>query len=888
MTVQTAPKPTLMVIDGHSLAFRAFFALPTDSFVNAEGQHTNAIHGFISMLLSLLRDHNPSHIAVAFDAGSTSFRTREYAEYKAGRDETPPEFRGQIGLLKESLEAMGITWMEKPDFEADDILATLAKQGEGQDYDVLLVSGDRDAIQLVNEQTTLLYPSVQGVSKLTHYTPDAVHAKYGVYPAQYPDLAAMVGEKADNLPGVPKVGPKTAAKWLDKYGSLDEILAHEAELTGKVGESFREHRDNAIRNRKLNELLKTVELPAGPDELIIRPIDVDAVREVFTRLQFRTLQDRVLKLATERDGAVATADAASAFFSVTVIENAAAGDLEAFLTRAAEDANGIGLALQFHDGDCIEAALASATEVALVRDTSDPVFRDWLASDAIKWCFDAKPDFKRCLTAGIELSGPLHDGQLAAFLDNPVSPPKRLTELVQRYLGESMPEQDSNTLAVEIDADAPPQLAVDAWFLRRAGLAAYERLSDGGKSVFTDIEVPMLPILGQMEHTGIRIDRDLLQQLASEQSGQVAAYAEAAFAAIGGEQINLASPKQLQQVLFEKLDMPKTRRTKTGYSTDAASLEELELKSPHPFLGALRNHRDASKLGQMIETLVKATGDDERIHTTYLQIGAATGRLASTDPNLQNIPIRSAAGQRIRGAFIATPGFDGLLTADYSQIEMRIMAHLSGDESLIEAFNSGEDTHRFVGSKVFGVAPEDVTAAMRSKVKAMSYGLVYGLSAFGLSKQLGVDVAEAKALMAGYFERFGKVRDYLRDSVTQARETGYTETIFGRRRPFPDLNSTNRLARQNAERAALNAPIQGSAADIMKLATIRVAARMRDEGCESNLLLQVHDELVFEVASGEYEALEQIVREEMASAATLRVPLDVSVGRGDNWETAGH
>ena len=888
MTAQTEPKPTLMVIDGHSLAFRAFYALPTDSFVTAQGQHTNAIHGFIAMLLSLLKDHNPSHIAVAFDAGSTSFRTREYPDYKAGRAETPPEFRGQIDLLKEALSAMGITWMEKADFEADDILATLAYEGEQNGFDVLLVSGDRDAIQLVNEETTLLYPSVQGVSKLTRYTPQAVYEKYGVYPNQYSDLAAMVGEKADNLPGVPKVGPKTAAKWIAQFGGLQEILERDEELTGRVGESFREHRDNAIRNRKLNELKRDVELEAGPSELDIRPIDVEAVREVFTRLQFRSLQDRVLKLASERDGAVATSNSDSTFDAVQVLTNPSASQLEQFLTEAANASVELGVAMQFHEGALVELAIAGQDAVAVVSDTADSAALQWLAGDTPKWWFDAKPDLKRALAAGIAIGGPCYDGQIAAFLDNPVSPPKRLSELTQRYLGEMMPEDTGDTLDIAVAEDAPSPLAIQAWYQRRAGIAALQQLAEETREVFFDIEVPLVPVLARMEHTGICIDRALLQSLASEQSRQVAVYAQEAFDAIGGEQINLASPKQLQRVLFETLDMPKTRRTKTGYSTDAASLEELELKSPHPFLGALRHHRDASKLGQMIETLVKAVGEDDRIHTTYLQTGAATGRLASTDPNLQNIPIRSAEGQRIRGAFIATPGFDGLLTADYSQIEMRIMAHLSGDESLIEAFNSGEDTHRFVGSKVFGVAPQDVTPAMRAKVKAMSYGLVYGLSAFGLSKQLGVEVAEAKSLMAGYFERFGKVRDYLRNSVETARETGYTQTIFGRRRPFPELNSTNRLARQNAERAALNAPIQGSAADIMKLATIRVDERMRQAECQSNLLLQVHDELVFEVAPGEYELLEQIVREEMASAATLRVPLDVSVGRGENWQQAGH
>lgn len=878
-----------MVIDGHSLAFRAFFALPTDSFVNAEGQHTNGIHGFISMLLSLLRDHNPSHVAVAFDAGSKSFRNREFEEYKAGRDETPPEFKGQIGLLQESLSAMGITWMQKDDFEADDILATLAAEGERDGYDVLVVSGDRDAIQLVNEQTTLLYPSVQGVSKLTRYTPDAVFDKYGVYPHQYPELAALVGEKADNLPGIPKVGPKTAAKWIAQFGSLQEILERQDELPGKVGESFREHRDNAIRNRKLNRLLTDVELPYEPDDLTIRPIDVDAVREVFTRLQFRTLQDRVLKLATERDGAVVTADHSSVLDKLTIHDSLEGDALAAWLESAMSDSpEGLGLVIEFVDGELSEAGVAGKAEaVRVIQGNDNAPFFAWLQSDAPKVTYEGKDLFKNALRASIPISGAIFDAKLAAFLVNPTGVPKRLSELVQQYLGETLPEADPNQL-LSLEDEASHFTASDAWFTKRAAQAAIDRLPEVTKPVFFDIESPLVRVLGEMEDTGIAIDRELLQELSAQQGEQIAKYEAEAFDAVGGERFNLGSPKQLQTVLFEQLDMPKTRRTKTGYSTDAQALEELELKSPHPFLGALRHHRDATKLKQIMDSLIKAITPDGRVHTTYQQTAAATGRLASTDPNLQNIPIRSAEGQRIREAFITRGEYVELLTADYSQIEMRIMAHLSGDESLIDAFNRGEDTHRYVGSQVFGVDPEDVTPDMRTKVKAMSYGLVYGLSAFGLSKQLGISQSEAKNLMTGYFERFGKVRDYLRDSVAKAKEDGYTETIFGRRRPFPDLNSNNRVARQNAERAALNAPIQGSAADIIKIAMITVDQRMRDAGMRSRMLLQVHDELVFEVVDGEFSSLENLVREEMASAAELSVPLDVSVGRGANWQAAGH
>ncbi len=892
---QQQSKPTLMVIDGHSLAFRAFYALPVDSFVNNEGQHTNAIHGFVSMLLSLLRDENPSHLAVAFDAGSKSFRNREYPEYKAGRQETPPEFRGQIALLQQVLDTMGITWLQKDDFEADDILATLAHEGERDGYQVLVVSGDRDAIQLVNDKTTLLYPAVQGVSKLTRYTPEKVAEKYGVGPERYSDLAAMVGEKADNLPGVPKVGPKTAAKWLNQYGSLDAILEHDAELTGKVGESFREHRENAIRNRKLNQLLTDVELSVAPDGLEIEPVDVDGVRELFTRLQFRTLQDRVLKLAAERDG-TATSRATHPAAELPVHRELSAEQLRAWFAEQEDTCPlGIGVELVFGadtagNTTLLQAGLGGGDSAVVVAEPETlAVVSQWLAADSPKTFFTAKPQLRQAIKAGISIGGALNDGRIAAFLGNPVGVPKRLAELVLRELGETLPESAPETLldADEVGADAG-SIGADAWFIRRATEAAVASLPEPTRPVFSEIEVPLIPVLAQMEDAGIAIDTELLTELSSEQAERAAEFEQQAFDAIDGERINLASPKQLQTVLFDKLGMPKTRRTKTGYSTDAESLESLELKSPHPFLGALRGYRDWTKLRQMTESLRKSVAADGRIHTTYLQTGAATGRLASADPNLQNIPIRSSEGQRIRSAFIAGEGYSQLLTADYSQIEMRIMAHLSQDRDLIDAFVRGEDTHRFVGSRVFGVAPEDVDPEMRTKVKAMSYGLVYGLSPFGLSKQLGIPVAEAKALVAGYFERFGRVRDYLRGSVEQAAKDGYTQTLFGRRRPFGDLNSTNRVARENAQRAALNAPIQGTAADIIKIAMIHISERMAREQLQSKLLLQVHDELIFEVAPGESERLEQLVRDEMGSAADLDVPLSVSVGHGKNWQEAGH
>ncbi|MFD0995551.1 DNA polymerase I [Pseudoclavibacter chungangensis] len=877
-----------MVIDGHSLAFRAFFALPVDSFVTADGQHTNGIHGFISMLINLLKEEKPTHLAVAFDISRHSFRTREYPEYKATRDATPPEFKGQIPLLQDALHAMGIQTITKEDYEADDILATLATEGREAGYRVLVVSGDRDSIQMVNDEVTLLYPSTQGVSKLTRYDPEKVFERYAVRPEQYPDVAALVGEKSDNLPGVPKVGEKTAAKWLAKWDSLQGILDHEDEIPGKVGESFREHKGEAIRNRKLNRLVTDVELPVGPKDLERGQIDVAKVREVFTRLQFRTLQERVLALAAdapEQSGADEAAEAAPVRGELLDEE------LELWIARAVEAApDGLALTVRQSDGAVTEIGVAGETEATalgwLPERADYAPFESWLASDAPKLLFDAKPQVEALRRAGLEIGGELRDAQVAAWLHRPQNPPKRLAELVQQQLDEALPEGDPNEL-VPLD-ESVSYAASDAWFTRRATLAAIERLAEPVRGVFDDIETPLVPVLARMELQGVTIDRAFLQGLADDLSERIRCYEAEAFEAAGGEPFNLGSPKQLQTVLFERLEMPKTRKTKTGFSTDAESLAELERSTPHPFLGALRRHRDAVKLRQIMETLLKSIGDDSRIHTTYVQVGSASGRLSSTDPNLQNIPIRSSEGRQIRRAFVHGPDFVELLTADYSQIEMRIMAHLSGDQELIAAFNRGEDLHRFVGSRVFGVEPADVTSDMRSKVKAMSYGLAYGLSAFGLSKQLQIDVAEAKRLMIEYFERFGKVRDYLRDVVAQAREDGYTQTIFGRRRPFPDLSSPNRIARENAERAALNSPIQGSAADIIKRAMIAIDRRIADEGLDSRMLLQVHDELVLEVAAGEGDRLEALVREEMSGAADLSVPLDVQVGRGPNWDEAGH
>ena len=846
------------------------------------------------MLINLLQKEKPTHLAVAFDISRFSFRTREYPEYKGTRGETPVEFIGQIPLLEEALHAMGIITVSKEDYEADDILATLASQGSAQGFRVLVVSGDRDAIQMVNDDVTLLYPNARGVSELKRYDRDAVFERYGIEPHQYPDIAALVGETSDNLIGVDKVGEKTAVKWITKYGSLDQVLANAHEITGVVGEKLREQQDRAIRNRKLNHLLTDVDLPVSPADLERRPIDEAAVRDVFDRLQFRTLLDRVLKVAAAAGDPVSLeSSAVGATVSqstIPAVRTMVDEELAHWITT--ESANGtlpLGLHLELGADTITGFGLAGGQDSAYVPWTAGRLdyeaLTTWLASPAPKHLFDFKPTLKALQRAGLAIDGVVFDTTLATWLLNPSGHSEPLAAQVFRHLGEELTEPDPNQLVPET---AAVSVATQAWYVLRLAEYLTEQLDAGSIRVLLEFELPLVPVVAAMEDTGITVSSDILERLNRELGGKVADLATRAYTEIGGREINLGSPKQLQQVLFDELQMPKTRANKTGFSTDAASLTDLQELNPHPFLELLLQHRDATKLRQIVETLHRAIAADHRIHTRYDQTGTSTGRISSNAPNLQNIPVRTSVGREIRSAFQSGPQFDTLLTADYSQIEMRIMAHLSGDAALIEAFNSGEDLHRFVGSRIFSVDPADVTAAMRSKVKAMSYGLAYGLSAFGLSKQLRIENSEAKQLMTDYFERFGAVRDYLRSVVEQAKVDGYTATIFGRRRPFPDLASNNRVLRQNAERAALNAPIQGSAADILKIAMLGVAADISAGGLESRLLLQVHDELVFEVSPGEIEPLTAIITERMRRAAELAVPLEVQIGLGANWDAAAH
>jgi DNA polymerase I len=891
----TDDRPRLLLLDGHSLAYRAFFALPVENFSTTTGQHTNAVYGFTSMLINVLRDESPTHLAVAFDVSRHTFRAAEYAEYKANRSASPTEFSGQVSLVKEVLAALRVTMVEKDGFEADDVIATLATRAEAAGYDVLICSGDRDVFQLVSDRVTILYPR-KGVSDLARMTPAAVTERYGVQPSSYPDLAAMVGESSDNLPGVPGVGPKTAAKWIAQFGSLDEIVAHVDQIPGKAGDSLRVHLADVIRNRRINELIRDLELPVGVDDLRSQAWDRDEVHTIFDGLEFRVLRDRLFATLSADEpeiqpGAhVDTTRLGAGQVAPWLAEHTAADTLTGVVVEG-RWGGGTGqvdaVALGVATGD---AAWVDAVDIGA---DDEVVLAAWLADpDRPKALHDAKGPLLALSARGWPLAGLRSDTALSAYLSHPDQRSYDLADLTLRYLHRELKGGEAATDQLSFDLDGDSAESEESMrqahaVVDLAGALETELETRGGSKLLADVELPLIGVLARMEQFGIAVDIDHLTSLEAQFAGRVKQAADDAYAVIG-KPINLGSPKQLQTVLFDELAMPKTKRTKTGYTTDAEALQLLFDKTGHPFLQHLLIHRDATRLRQTVEGLLKTVADDGRIHTTFNQMIAATGRLSSTEPNLQNIPIRTEEGRRIREAFVVDEGSDSLLTADYSQIEMRIMADVSEDAGLIAAFNSGEDFHSVTASRVFDVEPEAVTPAQRSKIKAMNYGLAYGLSAYGLGQQLRIEPAEARMLMDEYFERFGGVRAYLHGVVDEARRTGFTETILGRRRYLPDLTSDNRQRREMAERMALNAPIQGSAADIIKVAMLRVDAAITREGLASRMLLQVHDELVFEVARGERDTLEALVRREMAAAADLAVPLEVSVGAGRTWHEAGH
>ncbi|MGC4805883.1 DNA polymerase I [Micromonospora sp. DT233] len=901
----TATTPRLLLVDGHSLAYRAFFALPVENFSTTTGQPTNAVYGFTSMLINVLRDERPTHIVVAFDVSRRSFRTEQYAEYKAGRSETPTDFKGQVSLVKEVLAALRIPVVEREGYEADDVIGTLACQARDQGMTVLISSGDRDAFQLIDDDITVLYPR-KGVSDLARMDAAAVEAKYGVPPQRYRDLAALVGETSDNLPGVPGVGPKTAAKWINLYGGVDGVVAHADEIKGKAGDSLRERLADVIRNYEINRLVCDLELPIRPEDARWAGWDREAVHQVFDTLEFRILRDRLYQYLE------AVEPEAEAGFDLAGEKLTEPGALAGWLDAHAPAGTQVGVAVKTPakpaapreryepqlDGVALALAAGPAAwfDPTQLAEADERALAGWLADpQRPKVLHDSKHARLAFAARGWSLAGVARDTELAAYLARPDQRSYDLTDLALRYLHRELrvdaPETGQLTLeGLGDEGEAEQNLMLQARATLDLADAIDAELSrDGEQSarLMADVELPLSEVLATIQRVGIAADLDYLHELETDFADEVKKAAQSAYAAVDRE-FNLGSPKQLQELLFVELGLPKTKKIKTGYTTDADALQWLHAQHPHPVLEHLLRHRDVAKLKSTVDGLLKSVSDDGRIHTTFKQTVAATGRLSSTDPNLQNIPIRTEEGRRIRRAFVVGEGYECLLTADYSQIEMRIMAHLSADEALIEAFNSGRDFHAATASSVFGVPVAEVTADQRRKIKAMNYGLAYGLSAFGLSQQLGVSAEEARGLMENYFAGFGGVRDYLDEVVARARRDGYTSTVLGRRRYLPDLVSDNRQRREMAERMALNAPIQGSAADIIKVAMLHVDAALRDAGLRSRMLLQVHDELVFEVAPGERETLETLVRARMGGAYPLSVPLEVSVGEGRDWNSADH
>lgn len=893
-------RPRLLLMDGHSLAYRAFFALPAENFTTATGQPTNAIYGFASMLANTLRDEAPTHFAVAFDVSRKTWRSSEFPEYKANRSKTPDEFKGQVELIGEMLDAMHAVRFAVDGFEADDVIATLATQAEAAGFEVLIVTGDRDSFQLITDHVTVLYPT-KGVSELTRFTPEKVEEKYGLTPSQYPDFAALRGDPSDNLPGIPGVGEKTAAKWINQFGSFADLVERAEEVKGKAGQNFRDHLDAVKLNRRLTEMVRDVELPKQVSDLERAPYDRTALALVLDTLEIRnpSLRERLLAVDPGAQEAEQTPAEPGVELDGSVL---GAGELAPWLAEHGKAVLGMATVdtWQLGTGSVTEVALAAAGGAAAWFDPSrldeadENAFAAWAADPRKpKVLHNAKATMRVFPEHGWTVDGVTMDTALAAYLVKPGRRSFALDALSLEYLGRelapaSAPDGQLAFGTEEDDQAEADSLMSQARTILDLGTAFGEKLKEvGAGDLLTDIELPTSLLLARLERHGIAADRAHLEKMEQQFAGAVQQAVKEAHEAAGHE-FNLGSPKQLQEVLFGELNLPKTKKTKTGYTTDADALAWLAAQTENELPVIMLRHREQAKLRVTVEGLIKSIAADTRIHTTFNQTVAATGRLSSTDPNLQNIPVRTDEGRAIRRGFVVGEGFESLMTADYSQIELRVMAHLSEDEGLLEAFTSGEDLHTTVASQVFSVEGSAVDAEMRRKIKAMSYGLAYGLSAFGLSQQLNIEAGEARALMDTYFERFGGVRDYLRRAVDEARATGYTETMLGRRRYLPDLNSDNRQRREMAERMALNAPIQGTAADIVKIAMLNVHRALTEAKLDSRMLLQVHDEIVLEIAPGERAKVEELVRREMAGAVSLRAPLDVSVGVGPDWESAAH
>ena len=951
-SVTVPTNETLLVVDGHSLAFRAFFALPVDNFSTSSGQATNAVWGFATMLAQVIDAENPDHLGVAFDVKGGTFRNEMLPQYKGTREAAPEELLTQLPLIQRMLTALGVTYIEKPGFEGDDVIATLATMGDKAGYHTLVLSGDRDAFQLVDDNVTVLYPG-HHFKDLKHMTPQSIIDKYKVTPAQYPDLAALRGETADNIPGVPGVGDGFAAKWINQFGSLGGICEHADEIGGKKGESLRANIDQVKLNRKVNALVRDVDLGVDIEDLTFGTVDVAQIDALFKELEFgprtksRVLktfntgakvsntsgagestnneqdeQDNSLDLNLPEPTSITSSEQFDEWVKAHRVEVKVPGEIADFTVsdygdgsqRHAVCGDAVGRAWTVAAwGDerpgratAQTIAVATATSAAIVplpiTDTLRAQLAQFLKSEHSRTIVHGYKELLHLLGAvDLDMDLPMFDTKLAGYLAQPDFHADSLKQAAEHFLDIHFTETEQPSQGTldfdddQVEEDPNEHRLRDLAIIRSLAVTLGPIIDEREQCwLMRAIELPVSRVLHGMEHAGAKVDSVRLVSMRDQFAAEARQAQEMAWEYAGTE-INLQSPKQLQKVLFEDMGLKPTKRTKSGsYTTNAAALQDLYVKSvdnerANGFLGALLRHREINKLKQIVQTLIDATNtSDERIHTTFEQTVAATGRLSSVDPNLQNIPNRNAAGREIRGVFVPGEGYEALMSCDYSQVELRIMADLSGDEALIEAFRSGADFHKYVASMVYKLPVDQITGDQRSHVKAMSYGLAYGLSTYGLAQQLKIAPREAEALKNRYFDTFGKVHDYLESLVANAREKGYTETIFGRRRYFPALHSTNRVAREAAERAALNAPIQGSAADIMKIAMIRAEQTLAEAHVKSRIILQIHDELVVEIAPGEGDQVTELVRNAMEHAVDLAVPLDVSCGIGSDWQLAAH
>jgi DNA polymerase-1 len=870
-TVASSNARKVLLLDGHSLAFRAFFALP-DTLVTSSGQVTNAVYGFTAMLIKLLADERPQGVVVCFDKGVPQFRVDQYAEYKAGRAATPDLFRQQLPLIREVLETLRVPAVEFEGYEADDLLATMTKHAREEELEVIIVTGDRDILQLVRNGVSVIMTR-RGISDVIRYDAPTVLERYGIPPEKWTDFVALKGETSDNLPGVPGIGDKTAAQLINKYGDVEQVIAHADELTPKLRDGIKAHANQVRVNKELGHLLDDVSLDLDPADLRLEPWDDEAVRKLFTSLEFRSLHERLKEIKFH------TAAAPPSLELSSISDFVSEKDLRASETVAFAW-NEDWLALCDRPG---EARLLPFSEAIhrLAACLKDP-HRRKIAHDA-KWLY------RSALSAGVEIESLQCDTKIAAYLLEPGSSGYALNDAVSRYLGVSI-EADKNEpqtgeqTSLAFATDERERVCREAVAVRAVGPVLEEQLRARGIwDLATTLEFPLVEVLARMEHNGILIDRDYLEKLDVE-FGQKATTLERTIQQLAGEDFNVNSQPQLQRILFEKLALPKTKRIKTGYSTDATELEKLT--GAHPIVASLLEYREISKLKNGFTEMLLALIDPKshRIHTTYEQTIAATGRLSSATPNLQNIPIRGEAGRQIRRAFIAPPDHV-LLSADYSQIELRVLAHLSNDDTFCQAFAQGHDFHAMIAAKVYGIALADVTSAMRNQVKQFSYGIAYGMSTYGVSQRLGVEMDEAASFVEAYYAQFPKVKEFLTSQVEKAKIDGFTTTMFGRRRYLPELGSSNFRLRALGERMALNAPIQGSAADIIKKAMIGVDAALRKEPV-AKMLLTVHDELVFEVPADKLEHARGLIEKEMTKAADLRCGLVVDVHTGSNWAEA--